>query len=383
MNNRSNSKKNMRSWIIGFSILFVSACFIAGCSKEKAPEQNSDVKVLVLDDCGEISDSNEQNKTDEVLILDSNCELIKKIDGFQASEHYGENKTIAVSEDGRLFAVCEAEARKISIYETYTGKEYWSHVWPDRVVHTAAFMNDKLYVFGTRFVMSVNVDEIGKKSIEEIPGFWNGVWLDVAYDKNKESVWAVGSVIRKYDINFNEELKAGSIFDSSYAGAFSVDTSSDGFAWVAVQESPERDDYDNRLLKISPDGDIIETLYLDLIPNCVRVDKSDDSVWVTGMTIEKDFSNIGDDWPETLTELDQAITTDVQTFTHKYNANGDMILELDRGGYSIAIDSTDKSVWVACYDGIVHYSNTGEIINEYNDVSTLHKWIAIVPEGEK
>ncbi|MBN2589807.1 MAG: hypothetical protein JXA96_08085 [Sedimentisphaerales bacterium] len=384
MNKKINSKREKYSCII---LLVIFSIILIGCSKKKSSETDKpgtyDVKVLVLDDCGIISDSNEQSKTDSVLMLDSGGKLLKKIDGFQVKEGYGENKAISVSEDGRFFVVCEDGARKLSIYETSTGSEYWSHTWPDRVVHTAVFFNNTLYVYGTRFIMSIDVSEIGKKDIKEIGGYWNGVWLDVAFDKKNNSIWAVGSIIRKYNLDFEQEFQIGSVFDSSVAGAFSVDTTSDGSAWVAVQEVIERNNLENQLLKISSDGKIIKTIQLDVIPICVCVDKSDDSVWVTGMTSNRDYSKIGDEWPETLTELNEAIKTDVQTYTHKYNANGDKILELDKGGYSIVIDSTDKSAWVACHDSIVHYSDTGEIINEYKDVSKQHKWIALVPKGEK
>lgn len=362
--------------------VFILSVFIPGCSRKESLG-NYDVKVLVLDDCGIVSETEKESKTDEILMLDSEGKLLRKIDGFQVKENYGQNKVVSVSEDGRFFAVCEAEARKLSIYETSTGTEYWSHIWPDRTVHIASFFNNTLYAAGTRFIMSIDVDEIGKKDIEEINKFWNGVWLDFAFDKKNNSIWAVGSIIRKYNLDFEQEFQIGSAFDSSVAGAFSVDTATDGSAWVAVQEVIEINDYENKLLKVSSDGNIIKTIQLDVIPNCVCVDKSDDSVWVTGMTSNRDYSNIGDEWPETLTELNAAIKTDVRTYTHKYNANRDRILELDKGGYSIAIDPADKSVWVACHDSIVHYSDTGEIINEYKDVSEQHKWIALVLKGEK
>ena len=371
-----------------YLILFVvfSLVFI-GCSRKEPAGTNtgtsSTVKVLVLDDCGTASDANEQSKTDEVLMLDSKGNLVKKIDGFQVKENYGENKAISVSEDGRFFAVCEDDARKLSVYEVSTGTEYWSNTWPSRSIHTAAFFNNTLYVCGTRFIMSIDVDEIGKKDIEEISKYFEGVWLDIAFDKKNSSIWAVGSVIRKYDLNFEEEFKLGSIFDSTFAGSFSVDLTSDGSAWVAIQEVPEREDLQNKIMKISSDGTILKAVPLDVMPNCVCVDKSDDSVWVTGMESNRDYSNIEDEWPETLTELNAAIKTDIQTYTHKYDANGDKILELDKGGYSVVVDSSDKSVWVACHNSIVHYSASGEIINEYTDVSENHKWIAIVPESEK
>lgn len=378
MNTKSNSIKKRHSCII--LIILFTFIFI-GCARKKSSGDNTagtyDVKVLVLDDCSEGS------STDELLMLDSEGKLLKKIDGFQVKENYGENKVISVSEDSKYFAVCEDDARKLSIYHTFSGTEYWSHVWPDREARLAAFFNNTLYVFGTRFVMSVDVNEIGKKDIEEIGKYWNGVWLDVAFDKKTKAIWAVGSIIRKYNLDFEQEFQLGSVFDSTYAGAFSIDIASDGSAWIAVQEVLESNNHENKLLKISSKGDIIKTVELDISPYCVCVDKSDDSVWVTGITSNKDYSNIGDEWPEDLKELDNAVTTDIKTFTNKYNSDGNRILELDKGGYSIAIDPADESAWVACYDSIVHYSVKGEIMNEYKDVSKQHKWVALVEKGKK
>ncbi len=379
MDNISNLKTKIYLCVI---FVFIISALITGCSQKKSQE-NYDVKVIILDDCGILSETNEQSKTDEILMLDSEGKLLKKIDGFQVKESYGQNNAVSVSEDGRFFAVCEDEARKLSIYESSTGTEYWSNTWMDRTIHIAKFFNNTLYAAGTRFIMSIDADEIGKKDMEEINKFWNGVWLDFAFDKKNNSIWAVGSIIRKYNLDFEQEFQIGSLLDSTVAGAFSVDTATDGSAWVAAQEVLEINDYENKLLKISSDGNIIKTIQLEVIPNCVCVDKSDNSVWVTGMSSNRDYSNIGDEWPETLTELNAAIKTDVRTYTHKYNADGDRILELDKGGYSIVIDPADKSAWVACHDSIVHYSDTGEIINEYKDVSVQHKWIALVPKGEK
>jgi len=385
--NKSISGKTENSRIILLNSILIFIILITGCSRKNSPGVNAvdtnGVKVIVLDDCGASNSPSEQIKTDEVLMLDSDCKLIRKIDGFKVKSNFGENRVISVSPDNRFFVVCEDIINKLSIYETSTGKEYWSQTWPDRAVNSAAFLGNKLFAIGINFIMSIDTDELGKKNIEEISKFWNGSWLDIAYDKKNKCIWAVGLSIRKYDLNFDTIFEIGSIIDRTVSGAFSVDVASDGSAWVVVRDESRKDTREHKLLKISPDGEIVKTIVFDVMPYCVCVDDSDDSVWVTGMGSIKDYSKIGDEWPETLSELNDTARTEIQIYTHKYDSEGNKILELDNGGYSMVLDKSDKSVWIACYESIVHYSGTGNIINEYKDVSKQHKWIALISEGEK
>ena len=179
-------------------------------------------------------------------------------------------------------------------------------------------------------------------------------------------------------MDFVTVFSVDSAFDTSIACAFSVDTTSEGSAWVAVREVRESNGLENKLLKISPDGEVIRTINLNIAPYCLRVDRSDNSVWVTGFTSGKDYSKIGDEWPETLAELNELIETDVQTYTYKYNSSGERIVDLDKGGYSIDIDPSDKSVWIGAHESVIHCSRTGEILSEYTDVSSRNKWVAVV-----
>ena len=184
--------------------------------------------------------------------------------------------------------------------------------------------------------------------------------------------------IRKYDLKFKSILEVNSIKDISIASVSSIGIATDGSVWAAFKEAKDGDQEGNMLVKISLDGKVIKNIEYDKKPFCVCIDKSDNSVWVTGMTILKDFSRLGDEWPSTLSGFYETIETEVETFTHKYNSKGERILELEKGGYSIDIDPSDKSVWIGGHDSIIHYSSKGDLIKENKDVSKQKKWIVVV-----
>ena len=86
--------------------------------KVKAP------KVIVLDDCDSDNIIVTLPAGDNILILDSDGEILKTISGLKVKKVTGENKALSISEDGRFFAVCENAAKKLTIFETATSKEY-------------------------------------------------------------------------------------------------------------------------------------------------------------------------------------------------------------------------------------------------------------------
>ena len=137
---------------------------------------------------------------------------------------------------------------------------------------------------------------------------------------------------------------------------------------------PQVNGSQNRLLKISPDGSIVKTIGLNLSPRRVRVDGSDGSVWTTGTN--RNFSKVGDDWPETLAELNELIET--ETHTQKYDPEGKLLLDIAQGGYSIDLDPSDGSVWIAGQTKLWHYSRDGMKLGTHSRVSAGQKWLAVI-----
>ncbi len=132
-------------------------------------------------------------------------------------------------------------------------------------------------------------------------------------------------------------------------------------------------------MKRSLYGGILKKIDLDFSPIRVRIDKYDGSVWTTGIIKERDFSGIGDEWPETLDELNELVKTEIETFTRKYDSEGNLIFEISEGGYSIELDPSDRSAWIAGKKNIWHYSANGQNLGSYAGSSDGQKWLAIVP----
>jgi hypothetical protein len=94
---------------------------------------------------------------------------------------------------------------------------------------------------------------------------------------------------------------------------------------------------------------------------------------------QEDYSRIGDDWPETVAELDKLVDVGVQTYTCKYDSDGDLLLKSTCGGQSIEVDPSDGSVWITDGKSILHYSSTGANLAASTGPSGRAKWLAIVP----
>jgi hypothetical protein len=131
--------------------------------------------------------------------------------------------------------------------------------------------------------------------------------------------------------------------------------------------------------KVSPEGKILQIINLGFSPVRLRIDRSDGSIWTTGKIKERDFSKIGDEWPETLDELYELTKMDTETYTRKYDSGGNLVFEISEGGYSIELDQSDGSAWIAGKKNIWHYSAKGQNLGSYAGSSDAQKWIAIIP----
>jgi hypothetical protein len=67
--------------------------------------------------------------------------------------------------------------------------------------------------------------------------------------------------------------------------------------------------------------------------------------------------------------------------THKYDPNGTLLSELDRGGFSLDIDQTDGSLWIGGREKVYHYSREGTALGHSSGWSSNQKYIAVVPES--
>jgi DNA-binding beta-propeller fold protein YncE len=310
-----------------------------------------------------------------VLLLNSRGKLVRQIPKFTVNGGFGGCRGISASQDGRFFVVCGNSEEGISMYRVPNGVKLWSL---SGFFRSAVFADGLVYALGAESVYAIDhTGTIVKHSR-------TGVGMDIVFDPLAKCLWIVGMDIRKYSLDLKLQFKVKLPFGISYGGAFSVDVNPDGSVWVAGKNVFGREGDENRLIKVSPTGQLLKVIDLDFCPQRVRVDRSDGSVWTTGKVRRHDYSRVnerleGGEWPETTAELDALIITKVQTHTRKYDSEGELLVKNTQGGTSIEVDPSDGSVWVAGGRSILHYSSTGANLATYDGVSGSQKWLAIVP----
>ncbi|HUT46341.1 MAG TPA: hypothetical protein VMX36_08645 [Sedimentisphaerales bacterium] len=364
----SNTARHILTCIlITVSILFLITGY-SSASNEIPGETGS--TVLVLDDCDDDNKTRTAPYGDAVSLLKPGGEPVRTLArDIKIRRNWGGCRAMSVSEDGRFFVVCEDAANRLTMYETATGIKLWSLLG---LFNSAAFANGLIYATDGESIFAIdNTGTIVKHS--RLGG------LDIAVDPKHDCLWIVGFDVKKCNLDLQLQFKTKLTLDAGKTGALSVDVSPDGSIWIAEQNFRQEYGSKNRLVKRSLYGGILKKINLDFSPIRVRIDRSDGSVWTTGMRKERDFSRIGDEWPETIDELNELVETKIETFTRKYDSEGNWIFEISEGGYSIELDPSDGSAWIAGKKNIWHYSAKGRNLGSYAGSSDGQKWLAIVP----
>lgn len=312
-------------------------------ASEEAPNE-AGAMLLMLEDCDSDNKMSTFPHGDEVSLLNSKGELVRKFYSLDINSSFNGCKKISASEDGRFFVVCENVPDKLTMYETAKRRKLWS-LWMD--FESAVFANNLIYAVNRNNVFAIdNKGTIVKHS--RLGGF------DIAVDTNHDCLWIVGWDVKKCNLDLELQFKTKLTLDANKTGAFSVDVSPDGSIWIAEQNHRQKYGSKNRLVKRSLYGGILKIVNLD-------------------------FSRIGDEWPDTLDKLNDLVKTNTETFTRKYDSEGNLIFEISEGGYSIELDPSDGSVWIAGKKNIWHYSADGRNLASYTGSSDGRKWLAIVP----
>jgi hypothetical protein len=336
-------------------------------ASEETPKE-SRAMLLVLEDCDNDDKLSTDPYGDTVSLLNSKGELIRKIHDLRISSAFSGPRFISVSDDGRFFVICENVPGKLIMYETATLRELWT-LWMD--IRSAVFANDLIYAVNNYNAFAIDNTGTIVKHVR-----FGG--LDIAVDRKHDCLWIVGLDVKKCNLDLELQFKTDLTLDAGKTGALSVDINLDGSIWIAEQNIRQEYGSKNRLVKRSLYGGILKKIDLDFSPIRLRIDKYDGSVWTTGMRKERDFSGIGDEWPETLDELNGLIETKIETFTCKYDSEGNWIFETREGGYSIELDQSDRSVWIAGKENIWHYSAMGRKITSFGGPSDGQKCLAII-----
>ncbi len=348
--------------IISIAVLIIPINHtLADNSETPDTRDRTEVRILVLDDCDSDKNLPILPCGDEILLLNSKCELLRKIYGIKIHAGGSGHRAISVSEDGCYFTVCRNVDEKITTYETSTGKEIWSL---SGKFDSAVMLNNTVYAINGENTYAIDGTGTIIKHLRT-GGF------DIAADPSGGYLWIVGPDVKKCSFDLEIKMKC----DPTYQLSNSVDVDPHGPIWLTIGDDPNPAG-NIKLLKISAEGVVLKSSGLNFSPQCLRVDQSDGSVWITGMG-KNDLSKLGDEWPETLSELYEI--AERETFTCKLDSQGNLLFDIEQGGHSIAFDPSDNSVWIAGIKKILHYSCIGEKLSEYTDVSSSQKWIAVVP----
>ncbi len=303
-------------------------------ASKEAPDETGTM-LLVLEDCDSDNKLSTPPYGDVVSLLDSRGQLIREVArGLSITDGCG---GLSISEDGRFFAVCDRRTpNTLTVYETATGRKLWSLIG---IFNSAVFANSLLYASNTESIFAIDNTGIIVKHARI------GVF-DMAIDRARDCFWISGLDIKKCNLDLEPVLTVERI--RGIRGPLLVEVNPDGSIWIAQGDAYEKYSSENRLVKVSPEGKVLQIINVDFSPVRVRIDRSDGSVWTTGKIKERDYSRI----------------------------------EISEGGYSIELDPSDGSAWISGKKKIWHYSAKGQNLGSYAGSSDGKKWLAIVP-GEK
>ena len=362
--------------LLGITTLF--AAFLASQDSVMAESGSSNTKpkILLLEDCDD--DYKTPPFEDAVVIFDSNAKPIRKVSNLNICETIGGSHALAASKDGEFFVLCEIVAKRLRAFRTETGEPLWS-LDGDFIAAVVA-PDDEVYALSGRTIEGAEIKVIDRngKIVRQaaIGGF------DLVLDPERKAIWVVGGKITKCDLNLHSLVD----LDPIPWCAVSVDVNPDGSVWIAEREHFQVARSTNRLLKISFDGRIVKSIYLDWSPVCVRVNHSDGSVWVTGSEGRKSFlgrlleslEKRTGPLPMWKKARDFLKRKHVSTATHKYDASGTLLRTIGLGGHHMDIDQGDGSVWIATDDNLRHYSATGLKLDQIRGASNSQKYVAII-----
>jgi hypothetical protein len=340
--------------------------------------------VLVLEDC----DTNYQTPPfhDAVTLFDPLGKPRRGVSDINIAETIGGHRALSAAPDGRSFTVCENVGDKLTAYRANTGEPLWSLSLKDEFDAATMSSNGRVYaltsagtIAGKETMVIDQEGHIVKRA--SVGGF------DLALDPDRNALWLAGKNIKKCDLELNVLLE----LDLVKWCAVSVDLDRDGSVWIAERQHPNVRQSTNRIFKISPSGQLLKSVGLTFSPNCLRVDRSDGSVWVTGLAsrlpvtkrlldaLEKRTGHL----PTGQRLRDFLTRPRVEFYTLNYSQDGALQREIGRGGFSLDLDQSDGSLWIAGMDKVFHYSRQGKALARSGAMSSCQKYIVVVPASAK
>jgi len=341
---------------------------------------SSATRILVLEDCDD--DFRAPPFEDSVFTFGADAKAVTKARGFNMCQTVGGHRALAVSEDAGFFVVCENVSGGLSAFELNTGKTLWSLTNGVEFEAAAVSTNGEVYALTSTGLIygkdTLVIDRKGNVTRQAAVG-----GFDLALDEGRNTLWLVGSNVTRCDL----ELKVLRAVNCVRWCAVSVDCAPDGSVWVAEREHPNVAGSTNRIFQLSPTGDLLNSIGLPFSPACLRVDRSDGSVWVTGgtskqtaihqllNTIEKRTGRlpIGNRAHDFLTRHRGLPRT------HKYDRHAVLLCDINQGGFTLDIDPTNGSVWISAEDRVLNYSREGSRLGRSARLSPNQRYVVVIP----
>jgi len=280
---------------------------------------------------------------DTLTVMGTDGTLINTMTGFNIAQSIGGRRALAVGPDGSYALVAETLASRLSRYDL-SGEMRWSLNQKisaiDILDDTHAYaLTTRGTIYGETLILLNPMDGTVMEEVE-YGGF------DLVVDRDHGAIWVVGADIKKLNL---DDLELQFAIDPIVWAAMSVDFRSDGSAWVAEREHPDVAGSQNRILLIAPDGTVTQVVELNFPPMCLRVDRRDDSIWVTG-----------------------------GGRLHKFDKDGMLILSFIAPDFTLSVDQHDGSAWAAGYTGsITHYASDGEELLSVTGFSSDQTYVAL------
>ncbi len=261
---------------------------------------------------------------DSLLAFTSSGEKLMNLDGFNMVPTIGGPRALAVTEDGQSCWVCESAGNMLSKIDV-TGKTVLRI--PKKIAAVDLDTQGNLYALTRTYAIYgdsiVVLDANGNLTMGAHYGGY-----DLVVDSDHSSVWIVGADIKKLDLNLQHQFTVDPIAWT----ATTVDYASDGTIWVGEGKHPDVPGSKDRVLHLDQKGSILETRDLSFRPMCIRVDRSDGSIWI----------------------LSDAL--------YKYQPGQSQLNKVDAIiGYTVSINPGDNLIWVATYKDVRSYSKTGDL----------------------
>ncbi len=285
-----------------------------------SPDGSANVWVLIDGD----PDFTKSPFADSLMAFTSSGDKLMALEGFNICRTIGGPRSLAVADDGQSCWVCESVGDKLSKIDM-AGKIIMSI--PRKIAAVDLDKNGHLYSL-TR-TSTIYGDSI--LVLDAQGNFLKGAHYggyDLVVDDAHSAVWLVGGGIINLDLNLQHQVTVDPIAWT----ATTVDYASDGTIWVGEGKHPDVPESKDRLLHLDQSGLILHTLDLLYRPKCLRVDRSNNSIWI----------------------LSDAL--------YRYVPGQSQLNKVDAiAGYTLSIDLYDNLVWAATALDVRSYSQTGSL----------------------